>query len=419
MAWPGVWSIDLTLTNAHLITYKIAIKELNMTKNMIHKSFPVTIIKVDREQGIIDAIVSVMGNIDRGNDIIHNGAFIKTITERAGQIRVLDNHRQESNADVIGKPIEIREIGKNELPDVVLEKAPTATGGLFTSTQFDMDDLDAKKIFNKLANGFISEWSIGFQIPRGKSDRSTIITDDGEIVVRNIREIKLFEFSPVIFGMNSATTTVDAKSLADSETLEEYQQRKKTAIEDKQGGLIDLINQVVLAFDEQGFNDDRPEHGDYFVIEVFDTFVIVKSLPFADTPFPYYKIGWIKDVNSNRIIFDTFDFWIGGNFAFIPGLKSDTQIEEQKQGRVLSQTNFSKLQQATDLLTAVLDSAHTEDEDETLSDDNELEKTDYDTIEGNSNTEDVDKLAKSDNSPLTDDDKKELLDELNDILNIK
>lgn len=388
----------------------------NMAKNMIHKSFPITVTKVDREQGIIDAIVSVMGNIDHGNDIIHNGAFAKTISERASKIKVLDNHRVESTTDVIGKPISIREIGKTELPSKILTDFPDATGGLFTSTQFDMQDDNSKTIFNKLANGFINEWSIGFQIPRGKSDRATVVTDDGEIVVRNIREIMLFEFSPVIFGMNSATTTIGAKTLAESETIEQYQASKKEALNQKQGGLIELINQVILAFDEQGFNGDRPEHSDYFVHEVFDTYVIVRSLPFADTPYPFYKVGWVKEPNSNQIIFDTFDFWIGGNFAFIPGLKNDSSIDEQKQGRVLSQSNFDKLDQAIALLSDVLEGA-TSDTSEQLSDNTKLENNDYDIIESNSENLALDKLAKSGENSLTDTNKQTLLDELDAIIN--
>jgi hypothetical protein len=77
---------------------------------LIHKSFPVEIIKADTAQGIIDAIVAVIGNVDLGNDVIHPGAFTKTLSERGNKVRVLDNHNSFSIKDVIGKPISIREI---------------------------------------------------------------------------------------------------------------------------------------------------------------------------------------------------------------------------------------------------------------------------------------------------------------------
>lgn len=357
-----------------------------MSKNIEHKSFPVSITKVDRENGIVDAIVSVMGNIDLGNDIIHNGAFTKTISERAGKIRVLDNHNTNSTTDVIGKPIVIREISKGELPQDTKTNFPNATGGLFTSTQFDMDDENAKKIFNKLANGFIDEWSIGFTVPRGKIDHSNENINGKEIVVRNIREVILYEFSPVIFAMNDATSTVAAKSLEQAETLEDYQKAKLDALEQKEEGLIALINQVILAFDSQGFMGERPEHSNYFVQEVFDNTILVRSLPFSDTPFPFYKIGWRKDVENNQIIFDVFDIWVGGNFAFIPGLKKGEEAEETKQGRVLSQRNFERLEQAVELLGEVLNSAKPE---ETANEDvvDEEKNNEYDIIDDNSNDE--------------------------------
>ena len=60
--------------------------------NIEHKSFPVEILKADSSQGIVEAVVAVMGNIDLGGDIIHNGAFTKTISERGNKVKVLDNH---------------------------------------------------------------------------------------------------------------------------------------------------------------------------------------------------------------------------------------------------------------------------------------------------------------------------------------
>jgi hypothetical protein len=40
---------------------------------------------------------------------------------------------------VIGRPLEVREVGRDELPEALLADYPDAQGGLLTTTQFLMD----------------------------------------------------------------------------------------------------------------------------------------------------------------------------------------------------------------------------------------------------------------------------------------
>lgn len=181
------------------------------------KSFPAMVTKADDEQGIVDAFVSIMGNIDHGDDIIHSGAFAKTISERAGKIRVLDNHNMWSVNDAIARIIEIREVTRRDLPAQLQADVPDATGGLFVSMQFLMNDEQSAGVFKRIKAGVINEYSIGFEII--VSDIENVEIDNTEISVRNIREIKLWEVSPVIFAMNDATTTAAVKS--DTPTLEQ------------------------------------------------------------------------------------------------------------------------------------------------------------------------------------------------------
>ena len=178
------------------------------------KAFPIEIMQIDGEAGIVEAIVAVMGNIDDGNDIIHPGAFVKSITERSGSIPMLDNHNHFEGKDVIGNPLEIREIGRDALPPTLLAKFPSATGGLFTRTQFFIDEPsdNSAMIFRRIKAGAINQYSIGFDAL--DTDNSVEVNSDGaERDVRNIRTIRLWEFSPVIFAMNTATTTVGVKAV--------------------------------------------------------------------------------------------------------------------------------------------------------------------------------------------------------------
>lgn len=184
-------------------------------KQAEHKSFAGYIVKADPAQGIIDAVVNVFGIVDLGDDVIHNGAYTKTLNERGNQVRVrvLDNHNTDSILRVIGKPIEIREIGRDELaliaPDV-LRKHPTATGGLFTRTQFLMDTPEGEGAYKRLASGAVDEWSIALDAL--DVDFGKVMIEGKERVVRNLRQIRLYEYSPVIWGMNQATTTTDVKA---------------------------------------------------------------------------------------------------------------------------------------------------------------------------------------------------------------
>ncbi len=184
-----------------------------MSDKMERKTFSGFVTKADEEQGIIEAFFAVMGNVDQGQDVIHPGAFTKTFSERGGKVRVLDNHRTDSIMRAIGKPQLLREVGREELPQQLLAKHPDATGGAFARVKMLMDTPEGKGAFIRLRDGAVDEWSFGYDAL--DVDFSSVMKDGKEIPVRNLRTIKLYEISPVIFGMNEATTTVSAKEADD------------------------------------------------------------------------------------------------------------------------------------------------------------------------------------------------------------
>lgn len=174
------------------------------------KSCSAFIQKADGDAGLVAAYTAVMGNIDFGDDIITSGAFVKTIKERAGKIRVLNNHNSFSVMDAVGTIKTIQEVGRDKLPPELLAKFPDATGGLYVEIQFMLDDEISRGVFTRIKAGVIDEYSIGFEIVR--QEFKTVSTNEGERRIRFINEVKLYEVSPVIFAMNNATTTVSAKS---------------------------------------------------------------------------------------------------------------------------------------------------------------------------------------------------------------
>lgn len=166
-------------------------------------------LKTDEAQGIVEHLIAVCGNIDLGNDRIKSGAFTKTITEQGLKVRVLDQHRRDTILAALGRPLSLREIGRDELPADVLAEYPEATGAVLARTQFLMDTPEGKGAFIRIAEGAVDEYSFGYDAL--DTTFETVKIEDKERTVRNLWTLKLWEYGPVLWGMNQATRTLDAK----------------------------------------------------------------------------------------------------------------------------------------------------------------------------------------------------------------
>lgn len=179
---------------------------------MEHKTFPAIATKiVDVDQGICEHIIAVHGVLDLGKDISHLGSFSKTLHERGEKTLVLDMHKTDSVMRILGKPLEIREIGKSELPAEVLTKYPEATGGVWARTQFLLDTPEGKGAFIRLKENALREWSYGYDALDVDFSKVTNKAGD-EVQARHLRTVKLYEYGPVLWGMCPATTTLNAKT---------------------------------------------------------------------------------------------------------------------------------------------------------------------------------------------------------------
>ena len=126
-------------------------------------------------------------DVDLGGDIIVPGAFKKTIEGRQDKIKILWQHQ-----DPIGKSMRLYE-------DSI---------GLFVEGKVSKTRLGDEAI-ELMRDKVVNQMSIGFSIPAGKSEMS----DDG---IRIIREVKLFEFSPVTFPMNENAIITSVKNMKDA-----------------------------------------------------------------------------------------------------------------------------------------------------------------------------------------------------------
>ena len=144
---------------------------------------------VNLEKRTFMGYASTFGNVDEVGDIIESGAFKKSIRERgpkgSNQIKVLWQHNEP-----LGIPLEMYEDEKGLYVE-----------GKVSKTRLGDEALELMK------DGVVDKMSIGFSIPKGKMDW------DDKTGVRKIKEVKLFEFSPVTFPANEQASITGMKSL--------------------------------------------------------------------------------------------------------------------------------------------------------------------------------------------------------------
>jgi HK97 family phage prohead protease len=314
-----------------------------------HKAFPATVTNIDESEGIVTAIVNVFGIIDDGDDIIHPGAFGKTLVERGSRIRVLNSHNARDILNVIGKQQGIREVTREELPASILAKYPQATGGLETITRYMLDDPTSSAVFKRIKGGLVDEYSIGFDIVQ--SDNEKVTDDSGKTkVVRNIRQVRLWEYSPVIWGMNPATASVSIKGIdgviKEVDTVETEEQSTPLLAEWLTTDIMLHCQSILGGMKWFGLIDEI-EHD--LLMQLCNE-----------------RIERIKTDMPMGLALRPLD---GGMMMFAANGADDT-----KAGRVLSERNFSRIQQAADLLTEVLEAATpTEEQPEKSADEMPIE----------------------------------------------
>lgn len=179
---------------------------------MEYKAVPLGEPQIEDER-VVKSLYAVMGNTDAYNDIIAPGAFTKTIKERlpTGEIKVLWNH------DMYMPPVAtvqtLKEISKADLPEAVRARFPDASGALYGEVRF-LDTPRGNEVLAGIKSGAITQNSIGFdpikfdiEKPRGEQDA---FMDPFALPRRTLKEVKLYDVSPVNFPANPAAVVVKA-----------------------------------------------------------------------------------------------------------------------------------------------------------------------------------------------------------------
>lgn len=196
-----------------------------------HRAFGAQLKAADKASGTIEAIVSVFGNVDAAKERVVPGAFAKSIARKLPKGVWAHDWTQP-----VAKTIEALELlpGDALLPDPLKDN-----GGLYIKAQFNLDTQRGKDAFSDIAFGTIDEFSFGYAVL--DSEKAT----DGAV---DLKEIEIFEWSPVLVGCNPATALISAKSRAGVKSvLAEYLPRRMTmgAVDSAQNALYWFLYDVL------------------------------------------------------------------------------------------------------------------------------------------------------------------------------
>lgn len=157
---------------------------------------------VDEAQGIVECFVAAIGNKDSVGDIIVPGAFDKSFKRR--KPRVVWGHDWNQP---IGKVLDIYEVGPRDsrLPGKMKQ---AGVGGVFAKVQFNLNSERGREAFsNVVFFGEEQEWSIGY--------KTLDAVWDPNAQANILRELELYEVSPVLHGANQLTATISIKAAQD------------------------------------------------------------------------------------------------------------------------------------------------------------------------------------------------------------
>lgn len=145
-------------------------------------------------EGVVEAIVSVFGNIDSYGEKVMAGAFTKTL----GRLLPTGVLSHDWN-NPVAITLEAEELapGDSRLPDTI-----RSLGGLRILGQFFDDIPSSWETYLKIQRGLFREFSIGYKV----------LADNWNDGVRELNEIELYEWSPVLVGANPATSLLAVKS---------------------------------------------------------------------------------------------------------------------------------------------------------------------------------------------------------------
>jgi HK97 family phage prohead protease len=220
---------------------------------------------VDSQTRKVKAVVAVFNNVDLDNDIIVPEAVTKTIQERGPKgknlIWKLIDHRADMKS-VLGKPSELYVEG-NQLISITP----------IVETELGED-------YIKLCEaGVVNQFSVGF----------STIKSDMQNDVRIIKELKLYEYSAVLWGANPETSMIGIKS--------------EKPLSDNPEDLVKRLEKLTVAFKNGTFTDDTFGLLEIQIKQIQDSILKLSTPPAAKAVEPHIEdttvLDAIRQTNTN------------------------------------------------------------------------------------------------------------------------
>ena len=177
---------------------------------------------LDEATRTVTGIFAVHGNIDDGGDMSVPGSFSKHLDQK--RVRFLWNH--DSWQPPIASILSIREVGREELPPQVLEKAPEATGGVEVVRRYYEGVPLADWVWKAILAGDVNEMSYAYEV------HDYQMQEIGDRKVRVLTDVELFDVSDVNWGMNPATAGVKGVIPGAGLTFSEHSEAVVSAVEE-------------------------------------------------------------------------------------------------------------------------------------------------------------------------------------------
>ncbi|MFJ6773363.1 HK97 family phage prohead protease [Kitasatospora sp. NPDC091257] len=328
-----------------------------------HKQATLGVLETDDDQGTFTTLVSITGLRDHDGDVIEPGAYARTLTE------IIPKGVWSHDWNVwTARTEHVEELlpGDSRLP-AALPKGqpwPAEAGALLVKGSCNLATQAGKDMYaNLLFFGDQVQWSIGYQVRTAKRSKG----------VRRITDLDLYEYSPVLFGANEYTSTLDLKQRKARGVLADTQ----VELAPLAGTLEQRIDAIASAVEQRlrPSEDDRVGYGTVQVIGTYPDRVIATVWRYTEDGFgstswevPYTLSGdGVPTVGQPSPVRLVLDVEGTGPDAALAALAPDvervaSQMKtlahlQSKAGRVLSGENADRLASAVQHLVAVLTAA--------------------------------------------------------------
>jgi uncharacterized protein len=147
------------------------------------------------DSGSFEGYAAIFGNVDLGGDVIDRGAFKDIVKGRNGQTKILYQHNMRD-------PIGTASVEQDDK-------------GLAFKGQLILEAPSARSAYALMKGGALDGMSIGYDVLPGGAD----VMKSG---VRQLKALKLWEISPVTFGMNPLAGISNVKGITTIREFEDF-----------------------------------------------------------------------------------------------------------------------------------------------------------------------------------------------------